>query len=604
MSLVTILLVAAVKGSVLLVAAWLATRALPRMSAASRHLLWTSALGGLVLMPLLVSIVPTFQSRFVPPIPVVTSIQTNEIALVGSRSPASRRATTNPPSSTVDGGSDPSDLGTAARDRSIDLRRWFPVVWAVVAMLLLFRLVFGRLRLSLIARRASVVDDGQWLLLVQRLAHRLEISRPITLLRSSRSCVPMTWGLVYPIVLLPAGSDEWPMERRTIVLLHELAHVNRLDAVTQFIAQVATAVFWFNPIVWLAARAMRVERELACDDCVIAGGARPSDYAQDLLQIARSFSRTPDVAVAALAMARRGDLEERMMAILDPAANRGAVSRGRMFAGAAGIVFLSVPLAALAPPPVQAASISTAVEATSVAVLTSRLPDSIVAPPVRAANVSAVPRAERRSAPDRETLLSVARAAARINSSYDKAELLVPIAKYYAADAELARVYLTAAASISSDYDCARTFTAFLTSNPATDEAIELAMGTVATKFTSDYEKANLILAAIGGRRSIGPEARTAIIRAIGTIKADFEKHRAMTPLVKRGEFNDRDATDLIGVAASLKGGYDKAGALIEIADNYQDLRGPARQAYVTAAESITSGSDYRRAMEALLKRP
>ena len=238
------------------------------------------------------------------------------------------------------------------------------------------------------------------------------------------------------------------------------------------------------------------------------------------------------------------------------------------------------------------------------AVLISRLPDSILAPPIRAADVSSVPRAEHRATPDRETLLSIARAAARITSSYDKAELLVPIARYYAADAELAKAYLTAAASITADYDCARTFTAFLTSNPATDEAIELAMGTVSTKFTSDYEKANLILAAIGERRIIGPEARTGIIRAIETIKADYEKHRAMTPLVKRGEFNDRDATDLIGVAAGIKGGYDKAQALIEIADQYQDMRGPARQAYVAAAESITSASDYRRAMEALVKRP
>ena len=202
MSLVTIVLVAAVKGSVLLVAAWLAMRALPRMSAASRHLLWTSALGGLVLMPLLVGVVPSVQSRFVPLIPVVTSIQTNVVAPTAS-SRTSLRATMDAPPATVDGAPPPSDHGTAARDRSIDLRRWFPMLWAAVAMLLLLRLVFGRLRLSLVARRASVVDDGDWLLLVQRLAHRLEISRPITLLRSSRPCVPMTWGLVYPIVLLP-----------------------------------------------------------------------------------------------------------------------------------------------------------------------------------------------------------------------------------------------------------------------------------------------------------------------------------------------------------------------------------------------------------------
>src|SRR5262249_35802574 len=113
------------------------------------------------------------------------------------------------------------------------------------------------------------------------------------------------------------------------------------------------------------------------------------------------------------------------------------------------------------------------------------------------------PRAVERvaGAPDRETLLSVARAATKLTSSYDKAELLVPIAKYYGTDAELSNAYLTAAASITADYDCARTFIAFLASNPISDDGIELAMSSAGTKITSDYEKVNVILAALAKGR-------------------------------------------------------------------------------------------------------
>ncbi len=128
-----------------------------------------------------------------------------------------------------------------------------------VALVLLMRVGLGRLRLALLARRASIVDDGDWLLLAQRLAYRLDISRPITLV-ARRSCLcAHDVGLVYPTVLLPADADAWTAERRTIVLLHELAHVERLDAFTQLVAQIATAIFWFNPLAWLAARAMRVD---------------------------------------------------------------------------------------------------------------------------------------------------------------------------------------------------------------------------------------------------------------------------------------------------------------------------------------------------------
>src|SRR4051812_10149324 len=159
----------------------------------------------------------------------------------------------------------------------------------------------------------------------------------------------MTWGIVYPTVLLPIDADEWNDERRSIVLLHELAHVKRFDAFTQLIAQVATGVFWFNPFVWLAAREMRKEREHACDDFVLQGGARASDYAHDLLQIARSLGASSAPAAAALAMARRSEFEGRLLAILDPKTDRRSVSRARLALATLGVVMLALPLAALAP---------------------------------------------------------------------------------------------------------------------------------------------------------------------------------------------------------------------------------------------------------------
>src|SRR5207248_6884747 len=95
-----------------------------------------------------------------------------------------------------------------------------------------------------------------------------------TLLRSGRFGIPVTWGVVYPVVLLPDDADDWADERRRYVLVHEMAHVKRVDAFTQLVAQLVLAAFWFDPFVWLAAHRMRVEREHACDDYVLREGTQ------------------------------------------------------------------------------------------------------------------------------------------------------------------------------------------------------------------------------------------------------------------------------------------------------------------------------------------
>ena len=86
----------------------------------------------------------------------------------------------------------------------------------------------------------------------------------------------MTWGSLRPRILLPSSAREWARERPALldaVLLHEVAHVARMDAFSRAIAQMSVAVFWFNPLFWFAARQARLERERACDDVVLFGRA-------------------------------------------------------------------------------------------------------------------------------------------------------------------------------------------------------------------------------------------------------------------------------------------------------------------------------------------
>src|SRR4029079_11409868 len=112
-------------------------------------------------------------------------------------------------------------------------------LWFLGALVVLLRLAVGTWRVNQLAREGSRVEDGVWLSLTQRLANRLGVSRPLTLLRGERLAVPVTWGIVYPAVLLPEDADEWTEERRRFVLVHEMAHVKRLHSPTQLLRQVA-----------------------------------------------------------------------------------------------------------------------------------------------------------------------------------------------------------------------------------------------------------------------------------------------------------------------------------------------------------------------------
>jgi Tol biopolymer transport system component/beta-lactamase regulating signal transducer with metallopeptidase domain len=338
-----VLLDAAAKAAVLLMAAGLLTAVPRRASAALRHLIWCTAIGGSVAMPVLSVGVPGWQWRILPPAlatvraapgsgrlrplsaPGVTrpppgwpaSRPARAAPAVSSPLPALARGATRPGRRITEpvGGSHPPLPWTA----------WALLVWAAGAALAAAPLAIGTMGVRRIPRREQPMTEGGWTELLARLAEELSLKRGVSLRQSDRISVPMTWGLLRPVVLLPPGAEEWPEERRRVVLLHELAHVQRADCLTQLLAQIACILYWFNPLSWLAARQLRVERERACDDRVLAAGAKASEYAQHLLELARMARRASCSALAGVAMARPSQMEGRLLAVLDSTLPRGAL---------------------------------------------------------------------------------------------------------------------------------------------------------------------------------------------------------------------------------------------------------------------------------------
>jgi beta-lactamase regulating signal transducer with metallopeptidase domain len=223
------------------------------------------------------------------------------------------------------------------------MARTLTLLWTIGVVALVLRAFSGVVGVRRLARRASPAADMELSSALARAAERLQVRRPITLLVARGDAMPMTWGSVRPRILLPSSAHEWARERPALldaVLLHEVAHVARMDAFSRAIAQISVAVFWFNPLFWLAARQARLERERACDDAVLASGMRATDYARDLVALVASSPEISIPSSGALAMAWRSQIERRIESILDGRVNRCGVSRWS--AGVAAVVVIAM----------------------------------------------------------------------------------------------------------------------------------------------------------------------------------------------------------------------------------------------------------------------
>ena len=179
-------------------------------------------------------------------------------------------------------------------------------VWLAGAVVLLLRSGVGLVGARRLADRARRTENGFWL--------SPDVEGPVVV------------GVLSPAILLPLGADCWTGERLRAVLLHESAHVRRRDGLALLAAQVACALYWFQPLAWLVRGRLRQECELAADEDVLAAGFRPTAYAEHLLAVARAFS----VPAGGIAMAARPSaLGRRIQVLVSRDAPPAPLSRAR-----------------------------------------------------------------------------------------------------------------------------------------------------------------------------------------------------------------------------------------------------------------------------------
>ena len=302
-----ILLEAALRATFIAVAALAVLWSLRVRAAAVRHRVWTVVMFAMLALPLAIAWAPDVSLHVLPP------------------TYAKASGAVAPPADSIGVAAAPMEPTTSEAVALTpappwNWRAWLLAVYFAGAAVLLARLAIGTVRVSVLAREATVVNG---------------------VLTSARIATPFTFGWLRPRILLPEGWDRWPATRLAVVLDHERAHMARRDPLVQWLALVNRAVFWFHPLAWWLERHLAALAEEACDAAVLARGHSGADYSEHLLDLARVAGRRPMPQLVGMPMPGSG-LPTRIAKILD-----GELGRPGSRSAAAGAAALATLAAAV-----------------------------------------------------------------------------------------------------------------------------------------------------------------------------------------------------------------------------------------------------------------
>jgi beta-lactamase regulating signal transducer with metallopeptidase domain len=192
------------------------------------------------------------------------------------------------------------------------------LVWAVIAGVGLTKILFGLWQLRRLRRSCVEVDAASFDPRLRKTLESFRAARHVKLLTSDRLSVPAAIGFFRPAVVIPAWSlRELSLEELNAVLLHELAHLRRWDDWTNLIQKLLRAFFFFHPAVWLVEGRLSLEREMACDDVVLAATSSPRAYAACLVSLAEKSFLHRGFILAQAAVSRMRQTQLRVLQILE-----------------------------------------------------------------------------------------------------------------------------------------------------------------------------------------------------------------------------------------------------------------------------------------------
>lgn len=325
--------------------AWVLIRLFGGQSSAFRHFLWFMALSVCLLaMPLAWK-----HPRIILPVLHVPMPEAKAKAVEHTSSkellpltqqdfPAAKSVPTNEPKPEA-----ARSLGEKSSSL-IQVNLWW-AMWISGAIFCFVPVLRSHLRVLRSVAQSGQAAPAELMLRLNDAQRFFGYARRTRLVVASRAGIPFSYGILRPTIVLPQTWDQWDEQRIDLCLTHELAHIVRGDLGAILVAQLASALCWFNPLVWIAARKLRDEAENATDDLVLSRAVSPEVYAANLVSIAEEYQAVSLLFATALPMAQPNRLKQRIEAILNSNLSRKGLGFGAKLA--LGVVALTMLLATL-----------------------------------------------------------------------------------------------------------------------------------------------------------------------------------------------------------------------------------------------------------------
>jgi len=280
---------------------------------------WTAVLYAGLGMPLLAGMLPSLR------IPVPFAVATAPTEIVTDVGPTTaipvRQFTAQEIGRATAPSTSPSNTSSASKAQAARSATFASLPWTTlaisgyvaIAMYLLVRLLLGVLFAGRLVRNSIPIHDPRFTALIRHLN-----ARPVAQIVESRSVsVPLTVGVIKLAILLPISWREWDDEKIAGVITHEMSHVTRHDCLSQYIALMHRAVFWFSPLSWWLNRQIIELAEQASDEEALSRGADQHSYARTLLGFLETVQAAPGrVRWQGVSMASSGRAEKRMEQVL------------------------------------------------------------------------------------------------------------------------------------------------------------------------------------------------------------------------------------------------------------------------------------------------
>src|SRR5215470_8943673 len=216
------------KATILLLCAGLLSSALARASASIRHAIWAAALLGALALPVISRILPEVNFEVLPEpmrpsagppaAPLSIEIHAASVASPAIESPV------------------------AAGSAPWDWTQWLLLLWAAGACIVLLPAAGALWDLHRLKAASHNALDDSWRELLAEIQKQFSISKPVDL-RIAANPGPLTTGIFRKTILLPQTAADWPIDRRRLVLAHEMAHVKRNDASGQLLSQIVCGLY-------------------------------------------------------------------------------------------------------------------------------------------------------------------------------------------------------------------------------------------------------------------------------------------------------------------------------------------------------------------------